>query len=70
MYTSLSKVDKLKDRIQIFAVYSIEVDQWVWMGIVEENIFELGTEGTQNIFVSREWSMNITDQCYIRELGF
>ena len=51
-------------------VYSFEVDQWVWMGIVEENIFEVGTEGTQDIFVSIEWSMIITDQCNISKLIF
>ena len=46
-----------------------EVNQWVWMGIVEENIFEVGTEGTQDISVSREWSKVITDQCNICENG-
>ena len=55
---------------EIFVVYSSEVDQWVWMWIVEENIFEVGTEGTQDIFVSIECSMIITDQCNIRKLLF
>ena len=50
-------------------IYTSEVDQWVWMRIVEENIFEVGTVGTENISVSMEWLMIITHQCYIRETG-
>ena len=37
------------------------------VGIVEKNIFQDWTEGTQEISVSWEWYLIITDQCYIRE---
>ena len=40
------------------------------MGIVEENIFQDWTEGTQDISVSLEWFLIITDQCYIIETNF
>ena len=37
------------------------------MGIVEENILQDWTEGTQDKSVSLERYLIITDQCYIRE---
>ena len=49
---------------------SPQVYQWMWVGIVEENVFQDWTKGTQNIFVSLEWSLIITDQCNIRETMF
>ena len=42
----------------------------MWVGIVEKNILQDWTEGTQNISVSLEWYLIITDQCYISETVF
>jgi len=47
---------------------SSQIQQWVWVRIVDKETSEHWTAGTENHFVCRHLNLIITDQSHIRKL--